>query len=197
MNSRSANTLFSHFDFPSLNNLYMDMPYGGSHDWKANVFTSFISRSSCMITTFTLRDILMSDSELIEVLRVLPALLHLEIHHNERSQGPITSHLISSLIHQSTSISLIPKLHSLDLTSRSDTGDTFDDSVFVSMVQSRWFKPGSDLSAEMLALGRASIRSVVLKFFTRKLDAEVYKPLRILDAEGLRVVVIGMNGMQV
>lgn len=49
----------------------------------------------------------------------------------------------------------------------------------------------------MLAVGRGSIRSVVLKFSWRELDAEVYKPLRVLDQEGLRVVVAGTNGHQV
>jgi hypothetical protein len=44
-------------------------------------------------------------------------------------------------------------------------------------------------------MGRGCIRSVVLKFGWREVDAEVYKPLRILDKEGLRVVVAGTNGV--
>ncbi|KAF9060545.1 hypothetical protein BDP27DRAFT_1429981 [Rhodocollybia butyracea] len=99
-----------------------------------------------------------------------------------------------ALHHPSTSLSLVPKLHSLHLIY---TSAAFDDAAFVTMVQSRWFKPGSNLSAEMLAMGRSSIRSVVLKFTLREADADIYKPLRGLDAEGLRVVVTGTNGVQV
>ncbi|KAF9063716.1 hypothetical protein BDP27DRAFT_1334744, partial [Rhodocollybia butyracea] len=58
------------------------------------------------------------------------------------------------------------------------------------MVESRWFRPGSELSTAMLTMGRACIRSIVLKFNSmREVDVEIYKPLRNLDAEGLRVVV--------
>ncbi|KAF9066387.1 hypothetical protein BDP27DRAFT_1544413 [Rhodocollybia butyracea] len=202
----TSDIVLSHFNFPSLNDLAM--VYLTHAVWAADGFTSFLSRSSCMITTFTLYDVVMSDSELIEVLRVLPSLLHLKIRHSDLSyfdiyirklpgsEVPITSHLISSLIHQSPSICLVPKLHSLYLESDS-TSIAFDNSVFVGMVQSRWFKPGSTLSVEMLAHGRASIRSVVLKLTSRELNAETYKPLRVLDAEGLRVVVTGKNGVMV
>jgi hypothetical protein len=73
-----------------------------------------------------------------------------------------------------------------------------DNSAFVNMVDSRWFKPGSDLLVKMLAVGRSSIRSVVLKFTQQEVDTDIYHPLRALDAEALRVVVVtGTNGIQV
>ncbi|KAF9061637.1 hypothetical protein BDP27DRAFT_1452156 [Rhodocollybia butyracea] len=192
-----SDTIFSYFNFPSLKKLMVKGGPGAKLTAKA--FTSFISRSSCMITTFILQDLSLPDLYLIAVLQVMPALLHLEVHDSawwSAYQSPITSHFISSLTHHaSPSTSLVPKLHSLYLTSRAL--DPFDDAAaFVRMVESRWYKPGSDLSMEMLAKGRSSIRSVVLKAIQREVDADIYQPLRILDAEGLRVVVSGTNGVQ-
>ncbi|KAF9066392.1 hypothetical protein BDP27DRAFT_1330676 [Rhodocollybia butyracea] len=191
----SSYTMFSSFDFPSLNHLVID----GLVDWPADIFLSFVSRSSCIITTFTLRGISMSDLDLIAALRVMPALLHFELDIKyEQSENPITSHLISNLTHRdhkSTSSPLVPKLHSFHL--RYQAADPFDDAAFVSMVQSRWFKPGSPLSAKMSVMGRSSIRSVVLKFTSREVNLDIYRPLRVLDAEGLRVVVDGTNGVQI
>ncbi|KAF9064914.1 hypothetical protein BDP27DRAFT_1425311 [Rhodocollybia butyracea] len=190
------------FALPSLREIVLESHRTEPYPWSTETFISFISRSSCMISTFTLCSVSISDSDHIAVLRVMPSLLHLKINDYTSSNpqshhGPITLHLISSLIqHESTSISLVPKLHTLHLDCHHNTG-TFDDSAFVSMVKSRWARPGSDLSATMSAMGRDCIRSVVLKFDWREVDAEVYKPLRALDKEGLRVVVAGTNGIQV
>ncbi|KAF9065655.1 hypothetical protein BDP27DRAFT_1450122 [Rhodocollybia butyracea] len=190
--SNSTDTVLSSLNLPSLNNLVLDGP-GGS--WRTDTFISFVSRSSCTITTFALHRISVSDLDLIAAFRVMPALLHFEVNQYGPSENPFTSHLISSLTHhQSTSIPLVPKLHSLRLKLPTDA---FDDAAFVNMVHSRWFKPGSGLSAEMLAKGKGCIRSVVLKFTSREVNAEIYKPLQILDAEGLRVVISGTNGVQV
>ncbi|KAF9064917.1 hypothetical protein BDP27DRAFT_1405119 [Rhodocollybia butyracea] len=190
------------FALPSLRAIVLESNWIEPYPWSTGNFISFISRSSCMISTFTLRNVSLSDSDLIAVLRVIPSLLHLEINdyispNPQSHHGPITSHLISSLIqHESIFISLVPKLHTLHLDCHHNTR-TFDDSAFVSMVESRWFRPGSDLSAKMSAMGRDCIRSVVLKVDWREVDAEVYKPLWVLDKEGLRVVVAGTNGIQV
>ncbi|KAF9072209.1 hypothetical protein BDP27DRAFT_1320915, partial [Rhodocollybia butyracea] len=189
------------FDLPSLNVIVIDGHEGASDNWPTEPFITFISRSSCMISTFTLRNVSLSDSDLITALQVMRSLLHLEVQIEDKwghaQYSPITSNLISSLIqYESTSILLVPKLHTLHLVSQHDTGK-FDDSAFVRMVESRWFRPGSDRCAAMSMMGRSYIRSVVLKFNWRELDAEVYKPLRILDNEGLRVVVAGTNGIQV
>ncbi|KAF9029760.1 hypothetical protein BDP27DRAFT_1436460 [Rhodocollybia butyracea] len=190
--SISLKWVFSSFNFPSLNKLVVhDVPH--HTPWPADAFISFVSRSSCMITSLTLRGacLSVSDSDLIAALRVMPDLLHLEVFYGHYEwPGPITSYLISSLTQQQSSVSLVPKLHSLFLK-HADTD--FDDQTFIKMVESRWFKPGSDLSMALLMMGRACIRSVVLMCDWRELNAETYKPLRNLDAEGLRVVISGMN----
>ncbi|KAF9058750.1 hypothetical protein BDP27DRAFT_1432348 [Rhodocollybia butyracea] len=188
------------FNLPSLNTFVLESYDMSSGYWATKTFISFISRSSCMITTFILYGMVLSDSDLLAALQVMPSLLHLVIEDSQLAQyRPIISNLIPRLIHhESTSISLVPKLHTLRLVSQcnNDNG-TFDDSAFVSMVESRWFRPGSDRSAAMSLLGRTSIRSVFLRFEWREVDAEIYKPLRILDTEGLRVVVVDANGVQV
>ncbi|KAF9063706.1 hypothetical protein BDP27DRAFT_1367801 [Rhodocollybia butyracea] len=186
--------LFSSFRFPSLNEVVLKDE--STETWPADDFISFVTNSSCIITTLTLRGLSISDLDLIAVLRVIPSISYLEIDDFEHSsESPITSHFMQSLQHQSTSSPLAPKLRSLRLISKHE--QLFDDATFISMVESRWFKPGSDLSAAMFSMGNACIRSVVLKFSWREVDAEVYQPLRNLDAEGLRVVVAGTNGVQV
>ncbi|KAF9066396.1 hypothetical protein BDP27DRAFT_1544420 [Rhodocollybia butyracea] len=151
-----------------------------------------------MITTFTLRGLPCFDFDLIAALQLMPSISYLEIDDSDDMdylQSPITSRLMSSLQHQSTSLPLVPKLHSLRLISK--RREPLDDLTFISMVESRWFKPGSELAAAMFSMGKACIRSVVLTFSWREVDAEVYQPLRNLDAEGLRVVVTGTNGVKV
>ncbi|KAF9075891.1 hypothetical protein BDP27DRAFT_1314675 [Rhodocollybia butyracea] len=200
--------IFSCFNFPSLNELRVER-LGYTNEsciWPGNAFLPFVSRSACMVTTFTLRGISISHSNLITALHVMPSLLCLDIDDEGNTEGdkehesPITSHLISSLAHHQpnelfpSSISLVPKLHSLRLFAHSTA---FDDHAFVNMVESRWFKPGSDLAAVMLTIGRASLRSIVLTFKRREVDAKVYKALKSLDEEGLRIVVSGTNGVQI
>ncbi|KAF9075343.1 hypothetical protein BDP27DRAFT_1315912 [Rhodocollybia butyracea] len=198
--------VFPSFSFPSLNVLQVErlgsieqMPSKPT-DWPGSAFISFVCRSCCMITTFTIRGISLSDLDLIGALRVMPSLLHLEIDNevwHMKQQNPITLPLISSLTPRQSSnsvISLVPKLHSLRLLF---DGTTFYDRAFVSMIQSRWFKPGSDLHTANSRTGISCIRSVVLRFSRREVNVEVYKPLRVLDEDGLRVVVIGTNGVQI
>ncbi|KAF9063704.1 hypothetical protein BDP27DRAFT_1451142 [Rhodocollybia butyracea] len=189
--------VFSSLRFPSLTELVVKgRP---QRTYATDPLISFITTSSCIITTFTIYGLSVSDVDLIAALQVMPSILHLEIDDKfdfySYQQSPISSHLMSSLRHQSTSDSLAPKLHSLCLISKYK--EPFDDATFIGMVESRWFKPGSDLSAAMFSAGKACIRSIVLKFCWREVDREVYQPLRNLDAEGLRVVVVGKNRVQV
>ncbi|KAF9059858.1 hypothetical protein BDP27DRAFT_443246 [Rhodocollybia butyracea] len=194
----SSSIIFSS-NFPSLNLLVVEGASWGERIGDKPLeddFISFVSRSS-RITSLTLRSPILSDLNLIAALQVMPALLHLVIHEARvQYPNPITTHLISSLT-RDQSVFLVPKLLSLSLISYQDTGNKPDDSIFVRMVESRWFKPDSELSAAMLTMGRASIQSVLLKFTWREVQAEVYKPLQNLRAEGLRVVIAGRNGVHV
>jgi hypothetical protein len=189
-----AEIVFSSFRFPSLDEVIVKNE--SYQTWPSDSFVSFLS-TSCMVTRFTLHGCSVSDLDLIAALRAMPSILHLDIENSKSlsSRSPITSGLMLSLRLQSMSSSLAPKLHTLRLISKRKY--PFEDSAFISMVESRWFKPSSALSATMFSMGKACIRSVVFKFTWREVDAEVYKPLRNLDAEGLRVVVVGTNGVQV
>ncbi|KAF9065684.1 hypothetical protein BDP27DRAFT_1424555 [Rhodocollybia butyracea] len=188
--------VFSSLSFPSLKELVVESAGIDRTPWPGKALISFLSTSSCIVTTFTLRDMSLSDLDISAVLRLMPSLLHLEIDDVEWDiyylrRSPITSHLISELAQPQ----FLPKLYSLRLISHNE--GPFNDRDFVSMVESRWFRPGSDLCMAMLTPGRGCIWFVVLKFGLREIDAEVYKLLRNLDEEGLRVVVAGTNGVQV
>ncbi|KAF9062162.1 hypothetical protein BDP27DRAFT_1428200 [Rhodocollybia butyracea] len=198
--------IFSSCTFPSLNELQIERmrEYNLTYQWPSGAFISLISRSSCVITTFSIRGISISASDLIAALHVMPSLLSLEVedgewHYNcpvNQHQSPINSVFITRLAHRAQSSAiLVPKLHSLHLLSYRMTSDAdcgFDLS-FIDMVESRWFRPGSDLFAAMSTVGRGCIRSVEMKFARRNIDPVIYKPLRVLDEEGLRVVVSGMD----
>ncbi|KAF9064643.1 hypothetical protein BDP27DRAFT_1333237 [Rhodocollybia butyracea] len=88
------------FDLPSLNEIVLESSQEAPGPWRTATLISFISRSSCMITSFTLRKVSLSDLDLCAVLQVIPSLLHFEIddyNPQESRSSPITSHLISSL----------------------------------------------------------------------------------------------------
>ncbi|KIK54723.1 hypothetical protein GYMLUDRAFT_48435 [Collybiopsis luxurians FD-317 M1] len=185
--------VFSSFNFPSLNHLRMK----GKQDlfWPGRAIDSFISRSSCRITILTMDKVSVSDVELIAALRMMTYLEKLEVQ-DGIGESPITSHLISSLHavgrNRSTGsiIYLVPKLQSLRLYFN---GEALDDRAFARMIVSRWL-PDPELAS---GIGVDCLRQVVLKCCKRNIDAETYKPLRDLDKMGLRVAIMGRDGVQV
>ncbi|KAF9075302.1 hypothetical protein BDP27DRAFT_1315849 [Rhodocollybia butyracea] len=192
------------FTLPSLTEFRIIPPdeCWGSVIFPAKVFTDFITRSSCTLKTLCLSYVSITDLHLIEVLQHCPSIHNLSIV-DCYLENPITTQLISkmhvthSLLIDSQSdfksMSLLPNLRRLSL--RSDFA-AVEETLLVSMIESRWFKPGSDLCATMLTMGISCIRSVVLKFIERDVDMQVYKPLEVLDEQGLRVVVARASNME-
>jgi len=172
---------FYTFTFPSLTELiiqqdaYKDL-------WPVDSFNTFISRSSCALTTLSLSRVTISDLNLISALRLLPFLTTFSLDGlmDPNYGSPITSHFISSM-HSSSPQPLLPKLRSLSIKF---LGTLFDDAGFVGMVSSRWIPDRS--------LGINCLRSLVLCFSDRKVE-EVYKPLWDLDRMGMRVVITGID----
>jgi len=161
--------------------------------WPKDLFATFLSRSSCRITTLVIRGVALSDEDLISALRILSCLATLGIsdHGTIPLNSPITSHFISSL-HIDHSVPgpqthLIPKLH--DLTLESDCF-TFDDAAFINMISSRWYSHPRFVGTFG---GVDCLRSVVMRFHKRSVDQTVYRPLKYLDKMGLRVVIREMN----
>ncbi|KAE9408336.1 hypothetical protein BT96DRAFT_849478 [Gymnopus androsaceus JB14] len=189
-----SSMVFSCFNFPLLTDLKIsrDVDEDYVQTWPRKAFDSFISRSACTITTFTIRNVALSDEDVIAALRIMPSLNDFEISDKGlKSHSPITTQLISSLccvspesLPTGSIMHLVPKLCSLRLVF---TGTVFDDKAFIKTVRSRWL-PDSKYAT---IVGVDCLRSVVLKFRHREVDAEVYKPLLDLDKKGLRVVVSG------
>ncbi|KIK54720.1 hypothetical protein GYMLUDRAFT_893183 [Collybiopsis luxurians FD-317 M1] len=197
--SAFSQTILSSFNFPSLESLQF---HGSESDpnphWPRHAIGSFITRSSCSITTFAIHCIPISDVDLIAALRLMPSLRELKIADDKTQNdvGIITSHLISSMhfgrenYHTRSVIPLIPRLRCFHLDVN---GFAFNHHAFVSMIVSRWL-PDPDLAS---GVGIECLREVFLECSEIDIDVDTYEPLRDLDEMGLRVVVKDRNGIQV
>ncbi|KAE9408968.1 hypothetical protein BT96DRAFT_1013116 [Gymnopus androsaceus JB14] len=178
----SLEDMFSCFTFPSLRALaiYSNDIY---FTWPPDAFSAFISRSSCALTTLSLRFSVISDLNLIAALRLLPSLTDFAFDGlvEAADRNPITPHFISSM-HGSTIAPLVPKLRSLSLKL---LGTLFDDAALISMVSSRWIPDP--------ATGMDCLRSLVLHFGEREVDEEAYRQLYDLDRKGMQVVISGKS----
>ncbi|KAF8827624.1 hypothetical protein HHX47_DHR4000453 [Lentinula edodes] len=191
-------TVFSCLTCPRLSELSISSAYHHYDNsaisvipWPKHLFKSFMLKVSSGLTTFTIRDISISDLDLIAALEFMSSLRSLAIHdlRLRKENSPITTRLIQSLHLRGNQRSsfrspLVPRLHDLAVEFG---GTDFDDTIFVSMVASRWL-PDRDYSA---GVDVDRLGSVVLKFFRREVNKEVYQPLQDLEVMGLRVVVDG------
>jgi len=76
------------------------------------------------------------------------------------------------------------------------SGSTFDNKKFVDMVSSRWYPEafaGGEQGSSNSDGETACLRSVVMRFESRGVDEEIYRPLKHLEEAGMRVVVIGKD----
>lgn len=178
-------SIFPTLTFPSLKELII-LTEDLRLVWSQMAFSAFISRSTCIITSFSLSRLTISDLNLIAALRLLPSLAKLNIDGLKASNGEssITTHFISSL-HGSSIDPLLPKLQSLSMEIYYTT---FDDATFVDMISSRWLP-----SSQAAAIGIDRLRSVVLHFTQRKVDAEIYRPLWQMDEMGTGIVITGCS----
>ncbi|KAE9399564.1 hypothetical protein BT96DRAFT_920090, partial [Gymnopus androsaceus JB14] len=199
---RLANVVFASITCPNLTSLFVEGKDGYKDPWPRDMVNGFISRSSFHLTTLSIKFIPLSDSDLIDLLRRLPSLHHLTVNDsNITSPSSITPLLIQSLhaFHQTSPVAiftvLVKRLQTLSLTTSAEAQEAFNDRDFVDMVSSRWFLDGykSDSDSMNLNGGMACLRSVVMRFTKRDVDEEVYRPLKYIEEEGMRVVVIGRN----
>lgn len=202
-----ADIIFASITCPSLTSLLVD---GGidahAHALPKDEVDAFIARSSSHLTTLSLKSVIFSDLNLINLLHRIPSLLHLELNDSGVRSGhsPITSHLVQSLhafpytTSATISSALVTRLQTLSLNFGSSGTDAlnFSDSDFVDMVCSRWYPdvfsgtqgdPGNSESET------ACLRSVVMRCMQRTLDEKIYRPLKHLEEAGMMVVVVGKN----
>ncbi|KAE9404097.1 hypothetical protein BT96DRAFT_438501 [Gymnopus androsaceus JB14] len=116
----------SSFTFPALNELHIESNSSRKtydRKWPKDLFATFLSRSSCKLTTFVIHGVGLTDADLSSALQLLPSLTTLDISDYEALPkiNPITSDFISSLhsssqnkLARSNSI-VIPKLCNLEL----------------------------------------------------------------------------------
>ncbi|KAF9066743.1 hypothetical protein BDP27DRAFT_1423510 [Rhodocollybia butyracea] len=196
-NDSLADVAFSSFTFPSLSCLvimtYITEAYQGA--WPKATLGAFLRRSSCSLTEFNVKNVLVSDIDLIAALKLMPSLVNLDIDDTPVGHdltSPITSQFIRSLhgfleteLNPSGS-ALVPKLRSLQLRF---AGLEFDDPAFIDTVPSRWL-PDKQYAA---GIGLSCLRVVTLRFNARAVDPTVYKPVEYLDKAGMMVVVLGKD----
>ncbi|KAF9072078.1 hypothetical protein BDP27DRAFT_1418434 [Rhodocollybia butyracea] len=192
-----ADVAFSSFTFPSLSCLVImthnEYPYEGP--WPKVALRAFLHRSSCKLTVFEIRNVSVSDIDLIAALKLMPSLINLYIDDTpvgDDPTSPITSQFIRSLhgflwteLNPSGS-ALVSRLRDLQLTF---DGLEFDDSAFIDMVSSRWL-PDTQYASD---IGLSCLRVATLQFNARAVDQAVYSPLDYLDKAGMRVVVLGTD----
>ncbi|KAE9404401.1 hypothetical protein BT96DRAFT_427240 [Gymnopus androsaceus JB14] len=176
--------LLSMFTFPSLSVLNLH-PENENLFWSVKAFDAFISRSSCVLTTLSIRGVTISDLELVAALHLLASLVNFSFDGAQLVMGrnPITSLFLSRLTlpespsdpGPSTQSILLPKLRSLVIKLNSPS---FDSEGFVKMVSSRW------LPDPLFAVD--SLRSVVLRSYGVDVDDNVYEPLYELDKVGMK-----------
>ncbi|KAE9404536.1 hypothetical protein BT96DRAFT_420421 [Gymnopus androsaceus JB14] len=84
---------------PSLTSLLVEGPCGCTNPWPEDELNKFVTRSSFRLTTLSIKYTSFSDSDLIDLLHPLPALLHLTIDDSRvpLNESPITTHLLQSL----------------------------------------------------------------------------------------------------
>lgn len=177
--------MFSSMTFPSLKELVIDSENTQPRlIWPPDAFSAFISRSTCILTTLSLRFVWISDQSLIAAFRILPSLVNFSIDDflDPQRESPITPHFVSCMS-ASSPTPVLPRLRFLSITAYNVS---FDDAAFVDMVSSRWL-PGSSAAA----IGIDCLRSLVLHLPTREVDEEIYRRFENLDSMGMQVVVTG------
>ncbi|KAE9404407.1 hypothetical protein BT96DRAFT_989457 [Gymnopus androsaceus JB14] len=187
---------FSRFTFPSLTvlNLHLERDQERKLFWSVDAFDAFISRSSCILTTLSIRGVIISDLELIAALHLLPSLVNLSFDDSQQAwESPITSLFLSRLTlpespydpsAQSQSI-LIPKLCSLVIKFK---GTSFDDAAFVKMISSRCREVDEDVYGPLYELDKVRMR------WGREVNEETeLRPLSNLHRLGMRVVITGKH----
>ncbi|KAJ4478429.1 hypothetical protein J3R30DRAFT_3890980 [Lentinula aciculospora] len=194
-----VDVIFASMSCPALTSLSIDRAdVGDGYDrpWPKEIIQDFLFRSSCNLTTLSIKSVPLSDVATICILARLPSLHHLTIDDTgvNSDRSPVTSRLVQNLHafrydgKSFPSSILVPKLQTLSLVSSASNG--FSDAELVKTVSSRRYTGGHTYDA---VIGRPFLRSVLLRFPNRAVSEEVYSPMKHLEKAGLRVVVIAQN----
>ncbi|KIK59143.1 hypothetical protein GYMLUDRAFT_44899 [Collybiopsis luxurians FD-317 M1] len=202
-------SVFPFFTLPSLKALHLEpaeqfIPSPGF--WtNFNPFIAFVQRSSFPLTTLSLNNLALPDSNLVRVLYLVPTLQNLTVVDIdlEYDFSPITEQFIESLHASRNSLlhpqadPIVPRLRSLKLDT--NAGEKFRDDLVVDMVCSRWIPsrissvgsapPAANPSAPYVDC----LREFTMKFRNRQDPGAVYEPLEIVEQSGMMAVVLWMG----
>jgi hypothetical protein len=182
--------LWDHLTLPSLCDLYC-FEVGGY--WAQPQFISFLCRSSCSLKLLVLAfsSASMSEGDLINILRLTPALEILELQHH--ASYALTSAVLGQLTRQVSEdgdvICLAPKLRFISI----QWHDDLDELALTDMIESRWtvcHRGGISSGASMP--GISQIESVILEErdqSSRQLDPVALARMHQFACEGLDVCI--------
>ncbi|ESK91759.1 hypothetical protein Moror_10588 [Moniliophthora roreri MCA 2997] len=153
--------------------------------WDEVPFKSFLTRSSCNITSLSLRCVPISDEQLVNTLLLMPRLSSLCLQEYRNTQSGyylLTDEFLTRLAvdHGSSSSLFLPHLTDLTLHARADRVD-FDH--LTKALTSRWV-PDSDYSA---TLGCECLQSVTITLMDNKDHTESLRHLQSFRDAGMRV----------
>ncbi|KAL0061249.1 hypothetical protein AAF712_011906, partial [Marasmius tenuissimus] len=174
--------------------------------WPRQALFDFFERSGCNLTELILQKTPLKESDLISLLQLTPSLRSFTFSelwsatYIKKPQQELLHTITRSFLRRlealtftvdafSTHHFLLPKLRYLELGVQSH----FDaDEGFVEVVRSRWVR--SNVGDVFPAAER--LREVVLRVAGKKVDEDIYAPLRRMNEEGLMISVFG-NGVRV
>jgi hypothetical protein len=172
---RDVQLLLSHLETPNLNNLGLSFRHNVSSRQLTPVQFSFIlpflSSGSSQLSSLAIVNLMMSESQLIECLRLLsPSLTTLSLrirlaYYSEiRLLQVVTNNVLDSLTyHDSKSEPLCPILESLTLEHCTDS----DDGVLSNMVQSRrWLSQTAAVNGQTSPCNATTLRHLDVVFVT-------------------------------
>lgn len=186
-------TLLSAVTFPSIDTFTIRTGRHCTPDaWPQKPFATFLSRSSCNITTLSMIGLPISDTHLKGILCLLPSLTRLTVKGNpyrEITPHAVSDNLVISLnSYSGRSSSLLPNLLFLSLQSY---GSAVSDQCFVETIKSRWSPTEPETGVRRVAC----LRSVVLRVEGRVFDRGTIEPLRHLAKAGMKMSLHDDDGL--
>jgi len=189
----TLDALLSRLTLPSLCSLAIVSAQGeitnsGKESWPIKSFASFFMRSRCSITSLTIQNTPISDTEIISLLRFVPNLRELNIcdcslPRTVTDKFLQAMHTLNCTNYEATSqIPLVPRLKSINFRVQDLS---FDPAKFIDMVRSRWI-PEPEYASQ---IGISSLKSV--KLLVKEGEVEcAFRSLSQLDGLGLQVEIL-------
>ncbi|ESK89456.1 hypothetical protein Moror_16115 [Moniliophthora roreri MCA 2997] len=195
--SHDVPAVYKHLTLPHLSSMQLqgissEEPQQGFR-WQENPLVDFFIRSSCTLTSLTLKWLRITDYQVIAVLQLLPTLESLTIEecHDSRypQYGSSLTAIVTPALLNSLSIDpfpsnphILPHLADLSLTAHLDS---LDQAALLNVVASRWL-PDPDFSRE---LGVTCLQSFTLGLIGKDSDYSSFGSLEFFRGVGLRTVV--------